>query len=306
MKKILEYRSSPIKFGLLGEARLHKERVGNFVVSERFTFTTGGKGESELGDYDIVVKGEVDTESDLEQLNSEAVSLIEKVELLFPYAWATPLHGDTLVKTLSPIEPPERWISNKEDVRREFQKEKSGLIIGGIKISTIQYKYGDSFPLKTTMRMMRKYSDLEAVVKTMIDIHWQSLIARSTHSQLFLLAKCLELTRAYLPGKNDQQKERSLAEDARKNISMKYRDLFDLSNNRAETRHVVSSSKDQIKTHKSITEDEREAFVNDSNTIIRAIVCDALGEDLTILGDINDIKKKGAKISASGAGEPGA
>ena len=287
---ILEYKSGPVKFGLLGEAVLHQENVGNFVVSERLTYPASG--ESELGDYDIVVSSEVDTESDLEQLNSEAVSLIEKLELLFPYAWVSPLHGDTLVKTFSPIKPPERWSSNREEVKQEIDKEKSGLTFGELRISTTQSRYGDSFPLKLAMRMMHKYGDLEPVVKTMIDLHWQSLNARTTHSQLFLLAKCLEVTRAYLPGRSDQKKEKSLGENARKNISMTYSELFNLSNNRAETRHIVSPNKGEIKTHKSLTEPEEDAFINDANVIIRSIVCDALGEDLVVLGDINDTKVK--------------
>ncbi|HFD31861.1 MAG TPA: hypothetical protein ENJ28_03990 [Gammaproteobacteria bacterium] len=93
----------------------------------------------------------------------------------------------------------------------------------------------------------------------------------------------MEITRAFLPGKNDKEKESYLHPDTQAELRNSYHKLFDLANNRLNTRHAVNHKSDTIELHTKLNGEELDDFYHDFDLISRSVVCDYFQEEVVIL-----------------------
>ena len=279
--KILKIESSQTAFGLFGECKPHRENIGNLSVYEVYSYPESNNGD--IGKYQVVIESEIHDHTQLEERNREAVSLAEEIEMLWPYVWTIPLHGKTRGIVLEFIKPPKGWATNKEDVRRELDIENGGLTFGSLSFIRNESRHSSQLPLERALRVRSKYQEAEPIIKTLIDFHFEALKSRSTHSSLFLLSKGLEITKAYLPGKTDKEKQRSLPTDAQKDLRNTYHALFGLANSRKNTRHAIKRNNHPLELHPELEGAELEDFIHDCDLIIRSVVCDYFNEEIVIL-----------------------
>ena len=284
--KLFKLVSTELKFGLLGENSPYKEEIGNLTVYE--TYNPVEDDGSELGIYQVVIESLVDNHLQLNERNNEAVSLAEEIEMLWSYVWTTPLHRKTRGISLKFVTPPKGWNTNKEDIRRELDIENGGLTYSSISFTRNEAKYSNQLPLERALRVWSKYQHAEPIIKTLIDFHFESLSSRSTHSSLFLLSKGLEITRAYLPGKTDEEKQSSLPFEVQQGLSNTYHGLFYLANNRKNTRHAIKSKTRPAELHTELIGDDLENFIHDCDLIIRAVICNYFQEEVVMLKKKNE------------------
>jgi hypothetical protein len=93
----------------------------------------------------------------------------------------------------------------------------------------------------------------------------------------------LEITRAYLHGNNDEEKERCLPPEAQAELRNSYHKLFDLANNRLNTRHAVKRKPEVVELHPELEGGELDDFYHDCDLIIRSVICDYFQEEVVIL-----------------------
>jgi hypothetical protein len=279
--KLLRLESDSFSFGLIEEYPPYKKDVGNLTVYE--VYTPADNDSSDVGSYKIIIEGEVENHSELEDRNIEAIALAEELEMLWSYVWVTPLHIKTRAVILEFPKPPKGWDTNKEDIRKELDIERGGLTYESISFSRNETKYSNTLPLERGLRIREKYQKAETIIKTLIDFHFESLSSRSMHSSLFLLSKGLEITRAYLPGKSDDEKENNLPPDAKSELRNSYHKLFGLANNRLNTRHAVRRKSEVVELHPELEGSELEDFYHDCDLIIRSVVCDYFKEEIVLL-----------------------
>jgi hypothetical protein len=109
-----------------------------------------------------------------------------------------------------------------------------------------------------------------------IDLHYYALKDTTAEAYLFFLAKALELGRKMLPGKRNDEKQRSLANGVGANLRRPLTWLFDMANNRKEIRHVVKKSR-TIDLHPGLNAEERRDYLHDADLVLRTIVCQEIG-----------------------------
>jgi hypothetical protein len=124
---------------------------------------------------------------------------------------------------------------------------------------------------------------MDPVSRTLLELHYQALTARSATAGLFLLAKCLELVRELLPGRTDHARESSLPAQIRNGLKRSFHWLFDVGNNRLDVRHVVKSRAPLLQLHQRMTGQEYIDFRDDADAIVRTVISQRLGLSPLIL-----------------------
>lgn len=272
--------SSPISFGLIGECKAYCERIGLFLVYEQYIPPEKGAGRA--GEYRVIIDTEIADQSELEKRNVDAVAIAQELEMLWPYVWTIPLHGQARGLTFRLIEPPDGWTTNKDEISRQLAVSNGETLLGDIRFTKTQSMFSNAFPLERALRIRAQYQQAEPIMRSLIDFHYEALQSKSEHSSLFLLAKGLEITRAYLPGKTDKEKQISLPKEVQEELKTSYHSLFDLANSRKNTRHAIKSKLAGIELHPELIGTELEDFIHDCDLVIRAVVCDYFNEDVVI------------------------
>lgn len=138
--------------------------------------------------------------------------------------------------------------------------------------------------METVLHGRVKYLAASDPVHSLIEHHYDSQIASDSHSRLFSLAKGLEIVRAMLPGKSDQQKQSALDSEVVSYLKIGLRDLFIIANNRREVRHIVKKPS-STELHPKLTPQESDAFLHDADVIIRCVVAKELGMPMIAISD---------------------
>ncbi len=284
--KLLKLESAPLKFKLLLDCPPYRRKIGDLTIREVYVPPSNGKGE--FGLYQVVIEGLVETRSQLTEKYTEAVSLAENIAKLWSYVLTTPLHGNTFGRALAFISPPKGWTANNDEIRKELDTKEFGITFKSVSIGRIEWNRANQLPLERAVRIWSKYQEADQIIKTLIDFHFEALSSYSTHSCLFLLSKGLEITRGHMPGKTDIERQSSLPPEVQRNLKNSYHDLFDLSNNRLNTRHAIKSKSVPVELHPELLEKELVDFIHDCDLIIRAVVCQYFQEEVVI--PLQDLK----------------
>ena len=288
--KNFRIESTKQNFGLLGSGSPYSENIDGLLVYEVYE---DPEEDSNLGLYQVVIEAEVENQDELENKSKIAIQLAEDFEVLWPYVWIMPLHGKSWDTRLSLISPPEGWGSNKKEIRKKFDIENGGLTFDSLSFINVDYLYSNMLPLERAIRIRKKYLKADAVIKTLIELNFESHNSKTIHSRLFLLAKAMEITRAHLKGNTDQEREENLPEKVRSQLNYSYHHLFNLANSRIDTRHAVRKKGEKVELHPKMDSEELNSFMHDCDLIIRSVVCSYFDEEVTIVG--GERKAKGTR-----------
>jgi hypothetical protein len=257
-------------------ARMHgyQGRVGNLDVTEY-------RRRSKLLPYVLRMECQVTTNEQARNYDTEARQLAHDLNIVWAYVASVPLFPKRFMIRLSG--PPDGWRTNFKNLKstrpialRSARAISSpGPPVGfrvDIKINPPgPYKVILPFlPLEPALGAVQAYRTAEPETRFLTDLHFGSIDQLGTESQLFLLAKALELARVMLPGRTDAQKEAALSLGVRAALRRSFHWLFDIANNRLEIRHVANKKGGNLLP--KLSPKEREDFAHDADLVIRGVV----------------------------------
>lgn len=280
----LRFESPELKFGVLGNAVPLEVEVEGWRLRETYVPDAHNDIEKGLGSYRLIVERKLTQADDAQHWHYTGVDLIERIELLWAFAAGLPLRSRGFGVELATIKPPPGWESNVEDVDCAIQIAAGNrFIYSSFNFQSRHWRYAPAFPLAGLVIALKAYGALsDEVVRELIDVHYAAHMFRSSRGQKVFFAKALEIVRKLLPGDTDDERERALSVEVRKSLSRPLHDLYDLSNNRRETRHAVMQKSTAAALHPEMSTQESLAFVRDADLVIRAVVCDKLGLDIVL------------------------
>jgi hypothetical protein len=279
--QILRYVSAPKVYGFETEQSPNTFEIDNLVLHEDFSedsrYASIRQG---LGNYSVVIETSISQSSQLPDRYEEVSIFARELDRAWMYACGHPLTKKKFSFTAPHIIPMDGlldgWTTNYEDVKERFRE-------GHYRIETslehIHHAVYSFFPLSLAIAARAKYLAATEILRTLIDLHFYSHKATDGYSMCFFLAKALELVRAHLPGKTDQQKEKHLHTEVRVRMVDSLHSLYGLSNTRFEIRHIVNQ---HGTLYPRLTTDELYAFQHDADLVVRSVVCSELGLDLLI------------------------
>jgi hypothetical protein len=221
--------------------------------------------------------------------------LTDELDRVWTYAAGYPLKA-MLHPTLQLIEGPERWHTNYKDVDRAIEHARSHsrfVIEGDWSIEPRQWIQMPVWPLKRALNILEQYRSTGIATHFLIELHYQSLTSRDTNSQLLFLVKTPELVESLLPGpkqKSDKKqiralKQKQLPDEITRELEHGQDTLhwlFDIANNRRETRHI-GHNPETASLLPEITTAERRSFFHDADLLIRGVVARQLGHEPMIV-----------------------
>lgn len=273
-RRTLVFTCKPRPFQLPKRVRCHSEHLGRLAVEER---RTGSK----VRPYTLRFSSTVHTREDVALATQEAFDIAHDLDRIWAYVCGVPLFPKIL--TLRLVNAPEGWKGNAQRVRQSLPARGPYAItaLRGRRRFWVELPYA---PLKPAMQALHKYRVADEATRHLIELHYATLTATSYEPRLVLLAKCLELTRAMLPGRNDAARQRHLPEEVTNRLKASLHWLFDISNRRVEVRHVVRNPT-ALELHPKLSSDESKAFRHDSDLVIRGVIAQRLGIDLVLEGN---------------------
>jgi hypothetical protein len=273
---MLRIESSPLMFGLLEPDAPHEAKLGSWTAREIYEPGVYDQIQAGLGRYQIVLEASVETPPEVVEAFSAGVELSEQLEHMWLYATGDVLHGSGFSFSLAKLRVPARWQTNYDDVYREAQRTHSRVIVGATEFIRRTWKYGNALPLKAALDARAAYEHADDVVRSLSELHYHSHTAKGFAESAFLLAKALEIVRKLLPGTKDSERALHLPEAIRRSLRIDLHSLYDLSNNRFDTRHATERGAARS-LHPKMSPDELITYIEDADTVVRAVVCQELG-----------------------------
>lgn len=280
---ILKYRLDPKIYGIQSNGNPYKTGVDDFTIYEEFKINPSyNKINIGLGDYTINIESKVHDTRELQKRYFDTSQFVDILDRSWIYVCLHPLTKKEFAFMGPHVHWPDGnlygWSSNFDGVEKEFNKGKAHIKVSFKSMPNASFSY---WPLKKALEVREKILMCSEVARSLIDLHYISLSVNSDYAMLFFLAKGLELVRSLLPGKNNEAKEKELPIEIRKRLHSSFNHILDLSNSRYEIRHIVKNPNEKI-LHPKMTNEEIKTFKNDSDLIIRAVVCMELDIDLII------------------------
>lgn len=278
----LRIESRELKFRLLQPDSPHSSRVDGWTVREEYEPDKFASYEPSLGSYRLILEADVETSEEVEDRFAKGVELAEYLEDVWLYVAGLPLHRDGFFLSLEALRPPPNWSSNVKSVRRSIDAREGGLI-ADIGFETVHRRYGPAFPLRRALDARERFVAADSLTRALIELHLGGHRAGGFHEAAFLFAKGLEIVRKLLPGRTDAHRAQSLPQVVREGMSISLARLYEESNTRFDTRHAVTRDKEPVLNPPMDTKDLLK-FLNTSDVVIRAVVCQRLGLDQITVG----------------------
>ncbi len=226
-------------FGILSDRKPQGIIVGDWHIFEIYKPNAHEDVDNGLGSYRIVIETAVAEPQEIQKRRLEGIRLSEDLERVWIYVWGTPLHGSGFGVNLVEYEAPKGWNTNYDDVRQTLDRKHFGLTYDSIRFEPRHWRYSDSFPLEHALRIRAKYLAADRVTRALVDFHFQGHVSPTLDGTLFLFSKALEVVRELLPGRNNAAKEKALPKEVQSELSRPFHSLFEISNNRLNTRHAI-------------------------------------------------------------------
>ena len=254
----------------------------NWIVSDKYVFNEKSPRHSK---YTILVTSQIiKDEQELCNYASNGREIANKITSFIPLCGLPSLisKGNHDFLTNSSIivfeSAPYGWKTNYREIRKELTTSHNNEIYMEIDcLGVTGYSILDNSPMKELQIIMRKYKEIREEVKYLIFLN--DSILSSTNSNIFMLmGKALEIINAMYPleTKKDRRIEEHFPEVSNIFNGYTIKDLFNLSNNRKETRHYIKD-KAQIVSHESLNEEERIMMYKCTTCLLLNVIRDKLG-----------------------------
>ena len=272
--EILTYVSLPVHYGFEGDVHPFEYKNKTVRIYETLTPKKIPSTPALVGEYRIHLEVPVSSMDQYSQVTIEADELIEQIEKLWPYICGEPLRPILVQMSLDTT--PDGWISNQKPVQREMNIRMTGGIYCEVEIVQAHWLILPYYPLEHVLIARQQYESFEDVYSSLVDLHYDSMTARSAGGRLFSSAKGLELVTRLIPGTNHRQRHEQLDPNVRGRLRRTINQLHDISNNRFNVRHVVSDSSGPI-LHPKASGKELADFTHDCDLLMRHQICKRLG-----------------------------
>jgi len=255
------------------------EKFEGFKLNGASIFDKYTPNDKYHGEYQLILKKTV---KNTQELNESAKSLNRIALLINPlmtYVIGHPINvskKEFYGKRFSLVvnNKVESWTTNYDNVSRILQTREHPQGISGIgEISDIRTWSSIGYtPLFELIKVIDSYKHLDNITKILIRYHSLAHLYEFD-VRYIILGKALEIAEQLLPIPKDRKKSFSLLpaeiKDEFKNRDISW--LYNMSNNRMETRHAINlGSKDSL--HEWMTEDEYFDFMHLSDLLINYIV----------------------------------
>ncbi len=265
--------SKPAAYDVSDDASPHRAVFNGMQVSEEWTLHPDSGLPKGVKAYRITIEAQVNSLSELRDAWGRAGDLSEELDQVWPYIAAERLHP--LVLTISLRDDTDGWSSNRRELERHFARL-SGSPLAHAEAINRHWLKMPSPPLSRALDALVQLRLLIGAKKLLHELYYSSLNSHDHDAQMFILAKCLEIVRTLLPGRNDDQRHKTLDPIIQESVTHSLHDLFGLANNRLDVRHAVENPVGPI-FHPEMTGQERSDFIDDADTIVRGVICGYLG-----------------------------
>lgn len=284
----LKYESAVKIYGFNSPSNPYNGKIDEIIIREVFKPRDEYKSlKPGLGDYKIIIKSKISDEKELFDSYQQLSEISRQIDRAWLYACGHPLtksdfslltpHLQSLDGKIS------GWRTNYRATKKKLRKGKPSV---NFKVNRQDWAFYSVLPLEHALNIRTAILSSSDLIQSLIELHFYAHKVKDDYSRFFFFAKALEIVRKLLPGKDDKQKEKNLPFNISKELSCSLHSLYDLSNNRYETRHIMQKKKQQV-MHQKMTVDEIRSFKHNADIILRAVTCQNLGIDyITINRDI--------------------
>ena len=273
MPQLLRYATKPRIYQIDPSSSAYSEQAGAWLVRE--TFEPNTEPSLGAGHYRVVVEREFQERDHTSRHHGEVLQLAGDLDRLWAYVCGEPLFPVTMHLSLNPV--PDHWETNRDEFSHYHHSPTAWLTGESKHWLCLPY-----FPLERVLRIRREYSKASESVRALIELHHAGLKSTGTETRFSLFAKALELARALIPGRDLKAKERSLSPDVQSAMRRPLKWLFEIGNDRFETRHVVRDPAN-VTLHPRLSSDEMADYRHDADLILRSRATEALGSDMIII-----------------------
>lgn len=198
--------------------------------------------------------------------------LSQAIDRMFAYITGRVLSDSGVLPYSGAVGPPPGWHSNGPEA---VQTSDWNIIQSGASWFP-DHRVVPRLPLEAVLRALEAYYGLDDLHGLLIDYHLSALSAAEEDVSHFLLAKALEIVRKVLEGKSLRNKEAGLPPEVKSRLRRPFQWLYDMSNNRVQTRHPIS--RDPAATlNPSFDNEEERDFSHDADVILRFVGSRSLG-----------------------------
>ena len=275
---LLRYESPTKVYGISvrGAYCLHQD--GKLTITESFKDSARYDSiEKNLGEYKVICRARC---ASLPELMANYRSILEatrEIDVAWLYSCGHPLakeHYTLLSPSVLMYDGTIKgWKTNYRSIRKKMHYGKPRV---DFSISRVDHAHLETYPLQSALSACEAIRHAGATVRALIELYYSARKVADTYSVLFFMSKALEMVRKILPGKNDAEKEQSLAAKCSIKLPISLHQMYDLANNRFETRHAIARE-NHVRLMPHITNEELRTFLASGDDIIRAVVCAELG-----------------------------
>ncbi|MBA7704942.1 hypothetical protein ES703_113765 [subsurface metagenome] len=226
--------------------------------------------------YSIWIETGVSSPEEIWAKKGTAFELADDLNRIWTYVCGQPINAARL--GLVAYHAPAAWTTNAEEVEKDLPAAISGLTYKEISIQTRHWTYCPELPLAKALDVRESYETASDFVRTLIELHYSALTSKRSEARLIFFAKALEIVRALLPGRKDQQKQKSLPAKITSDLHESLHWLFGMANTRSDVRHVVQRVTGPT-LHPRMSAQEFRSFEHDADLVIRTAVCMQLGNE---------------------------
>jgi hypothetical protein len=280
----LRFQSPEIALGILGDAAPSEAHFEGWRLRELFIPQAHPEIAPDIGSYSLLVERQLTLDDDARHWHTVGVDLVERIDRLWAFAAGLPLRSRGFQVTLASIEAPKGWQSNVKEIDHAIQAATQDIIVGSVGFSSRHWRYAPEFPLVQLVQGLNSYIVADELVRELIDLHYEAHHSASSRSRAVLFAKALEIVRELLPGRDDRSREAELPVHVREALSHSLAWLYNLSNNRRNTRHPVTKQPN-LALHPEMPGSEYMDYLRNADLLIRYVGSAKLGLNLVVLQD---------------------
>ena len=137
-------------------------------------------------------------------------------------------------------------------------------------------------PLRLALEARMRYKDLSEAFQLLAELHYEAHVTIGGLSKELGFARALELARSLMQGTTDKERQRLMEPELADSMTRPLSWLYELSNRRLSTRHVVASIRSPDLLPRMSHAEHRD-FVYNADTLIRGLISEALQLPLIVV-----------------------
>ncbi len=263
-----------------GTCEAWHERLDEWEVSERLADRPSSVEGKPFRDYQVVLQRQPKLGEDVGSLYIHGCYLAKAVDRAWGYATGRLLGSRGYDLFLSPLGPPNEWASNGPaavpDGDWRILQSRLSTEVRTLQVATL--------PLRRALTILKGIVSSTDVLQQLAGYHYGALVTTDEELHFLLFAQAIDIVREMLRGRSAQDKEGQLPRAVREQLHHPLNHLFELCQQRRQTRHAIDKQQD-LRLKPDLTHEEADAFQHDANLLISFVVTRELGVPLATVRD---------------------